>query len=362
MSIISNKNQHLLNLKRNRIPEDRNLTEGLRLNRNEKVDVWPKDFLMKVFEEKPDYFLSIYPDLTPLYKKISNFCSLKEENILVTSGIDGALKTIWEVSTKKSDKVGVLGPTYAMYSVYSKIFQTSLTEITYDPETLRLKWNDLINFIQLKPKVVFIPNPNQPIEDNLDLNKIEELTKKAKDSGTLIVIDEAYFLFGADTAIDLVNNYDNLVVTRTFSKGFGVPSIRTGFIASNEENMNIFSKTRFAHEANALNTAVAEYMLDHYEIVDSYIKQVIESRDSLKEKIRSLGIKCYGKKANFILIDLVSSDICRQTEAFLKENFIYVKSNFPKPWDKYILITVGPEHLMDRFFQKLKLVKEKLFK
>ncbi len=223
---------------------------------------------MKDFAEKPDYFLSIYPDLTPLYRKISNFCSLKEENILVTSGIDGALKTIWEVSTRKSDKVGVLGPTYAMYSVYSKIFQTSLTEITYDPETLRLKWNDLIDFIKLKPKVIFIPNPNQPIEDNLDLNKIEELTKKAKDLETLIVIDEAYFLFGADTAIDLVNNYDNLVVTRTFSKGFGVPSIRTGFIASNEENMTIFSKTRFAHEANALNTAVVEYMLEYYEIVD----------------------------------------------------------------------------------------------
>ena len=358
MTITSNKNKHLLDLRRDRIPEDRDLEEGLRLNRNERVDSWPKDFLVEVFKNKPDYYLSIYPDLSPLYKKISNFCNVKEDNLLVTSGIDGALKTIWEVSTKESDSVGVLGPTYAMYGVYSRIFKTALTEISYDPHTLKLKWKDLIDFIKSKPKVVFIPNPNQPIEDNLDLNQIADVTKRAKDSGTLIVMDEAYFLFGAETAIDLIEEHHNLVVTRTFSKGFGVPSIRTGFIASNEENMNIISKTRFAHEANALNTAVVEYLLDNYEIVDAYIKQVIESRNSLREKIRAIGLNCFGEKANYLLIDLVSNEACKNVERFLKENLIYVKANFPSPWDQYILITVGPEVLMDRFFNKLKLAKD----
>ena len=217
MTITSNENKHLLDLGRNRIPEDRDLEEGLRLNRNERVDSWPKDFLMEVFKNKPDYYLSIYPDLSPLYKKISNFCNVKEGNLLVTSGIDGALKTIWEVSTKESDSVGVLGPTYAMYGVYSRIFKTVLTEITYDPHNLKLKWKDLIDFITSKPKVVFIPNPNQPIEDALSRDQLATIAERTKNNNTLFVVDEAYYMFGGETGISLLREFDNVIILPSIS-------------------------------------------------------------------------------------------------------------------------------------------------
>ena len=64
--------------------------------------------------------------------------------------------------------------------------------------------------------------------------------------------------------MDLVRKYENVVIARTFSKGFGVPSIRLGYLISNADNMNVLSKTRFAHESNALSNAVAEYLLDNY--------------------------------------------------------------------------------------------------
>lgn len=341
-------------IQRIRIPENRNLEEGLRLNRNERVDVWPKDLLAKIFADKPAYFLSIYPDSSGLYKKLSNHIGIDESKIMLTSGMDGGIKILWEIMTEPGDHVGVPGPTYAMYYVYSRIFQTKLTQLDYIPETLKLNWKQLNEFIDSKPIMLFIPNPNQPIEDPLSVDQVADIAERTRQNNTLFVIDEAYYMFGSETAIHLIDEYENLVVLRTFSKGFGVPSIRLGYMVSNEENMNVLTKTRSAHESNSLRNAVGEYLLDHYDVVDEYVKKIIEGRKYLKEKLTNLGIRCNGEVANYLLIDLVDPEKCQQTVSLLNQKLIYVKGNYGPPWDKYILITVGPKEIMARFIDVMK--------
>ena len=75
---------YLEDIKRIRIPEGRDLESGLRLDRNERVDGWSDNILSKIFGEKPDYFLSVYPDLSGLYERLAKFNSVKEEEILVS--------------------------------------------------------------------------------------------------------------------------------------------------------------------------------------------------------------------------------------------------------------------------------------
>ena len=175
MNNLIKKNLHLKNLSRIRIPENRDLVNGLRLNRNEKVSSWNDDILETIFKEKPGNFLSIYPDLSSIYTKLAKYCNTDEENILITSGIDGAIKTIWDLAANKGDKIGILSPTYAMYYVYNKIFQTKLVEVGYDSKNRKLIWNDLIQCVKEKPAILFLPNPNQPIEDNLNIEKIIDI-------------------------------------------------------------------------------------------------------------------------------------------------------------------------------------------
>ena len=279
MNNLIKKNLHLKNLSRIRIPENRDLVNGLRLNRNEKVSSWNDDILETIFKEKPGNFLSIYPDLSSIYTKLAKYCNTDEENILITSGIDGTIKTIWDLAANKGDKIGILSPTYAMYYVYNKIFQTKLVEVGYDSKNRKLIWNDLIQCVKEKPAILFLPNPNQPIEDNLNIEKIIDILELSDTSQTLIVLDEAYFMFGQESAIDLVDSYSNLIVMRTLSKGFGLPSIRIGFMISNKQNMDILNKTRFAHEANSLNISIAEYFLDNIEIIHDYNNEVIKYLD-----------------------------------------------------------------------------------
>ncbi|MAD48322.1 MAG: hypothetical protein CMQ53_03100 [Gammaproteobacteria bacterium] len=353
-----NKNKfplpHLNKIKRLRIPENRDLSKGLRLNRNEKVEGWPKDFLINIYKSKPDYFMSIYPDLSSLYKKISIHDKVRESNILVTSGIDGAMKTIWEVYTKPGDRIGVPGPTYAMYSVYSNIFKTKLIEIPYKFDSFKLDRKKLKKFIDSKPKILFFPNPNQPIEDTFSLEEIKNLAKETHKNGTMLVIDEAYLYFGAKSAISLINKFSNLIIMRTFSKGFGMPAIRLGYMVSCKKNMEFFSKTRFAHETSSLSAAVAEYTLENFEIIENYNNEVIISRDKIKKIFTDLGCRCHGQLGNYLLIDLKTQKTYKKILKSFDKEKVYVKSNFSAPWNNCILITVGPFKKMRKFIQVIK--------
>ena len=78
-------------------------------------------------------------------------------------------------------------------------------------------------------------------------------------------------------------------------------------------------------------------------------KKVISARDEIKTRLREHNIPCYGETGNYLLIDLGDSNKCASIAKILEADSIYVKSNYPKPWDSYILITVGPIEIMDRF-------------
>ena len=173
------KNLHLKNLKRIRVAEGRNLKKGLRLDRNEKVDLWPKNFIYKILKKKPPSFFSTYPEITGLYKKIAKIDKVNEDQILITSGIDGSIKNLLNILTSPNDVIAVLSPTYMMYEIYSKIFKLKLFKIEYTKD-YEVKKNEIDKFLKLKPKFLFIPNPNQPIENTFNKKELISLAKRCK--------------------------------------------------------------------------------------------------------------------------------------------------------------------------------------
>ena len=165
--MIIKKNLHLKNLKRFRVSEGRDLEKGLRLDRNEKVHNWPKDFINKVLADKPEGFFSMYPEISPLYKKLAKHLKVNEKQILITSGIDESIKNLFSSLTEPGDKVAVFSPTYLMYEIYSNIFKVKFYPLTYSEE-YKLKKNELDQFLSLNPAILFVPNPNQQIESSLN--------------------------------------------------------------------------------------------------------------------------------------------------------------------------------------------------
>ena len=152
--MIIKKNLHLKHIKRIRVAEGRNLKKGLRLDRNEKVDLWPKNFIYNILKKKPRSFFSTYPEIVNLYKKISKFDKVKEDQILITSGIDGSIKNLLSILTNPKDVIAVLSPTYMMYEVYSKIFNLKLFRIGYSKD-YKVKKMNLMSFLNLNQKFYF---------------------------------------------------------------------------------------------------------------------------------------------------------------------------------------------------------------
>lgn len=341
---------HLNNIERIRVAEGRDLDRGLRLDRNEKVGVWPQPMLAELFSSRPDWFLSVYPESTSLYQKLARFHGVDEAELLLTSGIDGGLKTLCEVTTEPGDLVGVVWPTYAMYQVYSRLFQLELDEIAYTKD-LKFGFEQFDGFLEREPTIFFLPNPNQPIESSFDIAELEEFARRTLQKNCLFVIDEAYHLFGSVSGVDLIRKYENVVVARTFSKGFGVPSIRLGYLISNRDNMNVLAKTRFAHESNSLSNAVAEYLLDNFPRVEEYNAKVVTARDRLRTMLCNMGIPAIGETGNFLLLDLGLETRAKAYAAALRESSIYIKGPWGSPWDRYVTITIGPLELMERFVE-----------
>ena len=341
-------------VKRLRIPENRDLKNGLRLNRNERVDNFEKSILEKIFKRVKNYDLGKYPDHQVIYDSLSKFLKLKKENVLISSGSDGSIKSIFEIFLSKNDKIAVLSPTYAMYQVYSDVFKTKLIKIGYNKD-YRLNRKQLIDIINHKNiKVLFIPNPNQPIEDIISKKEMTKLCEICKKNKILLVVDEAYYMFGAPTVASLIKKFNNLIILRTFSKSLGIPSVRFGFILANRKIISIMNSYRLSYESNFFTDTVVKYFIDNFQIIKNYINKVKLGREYVRSECKKLGFDVIGKYSNFLLIDFKNNMLKKKLITKLNKKKIYVKSNYSGILQNTILVTCGSKQIMKKFIKTLK--------
>ena len=176
-----------------------------------------------------------------------------------------------------------------MYYVYGKLFETNIKHIKYNLEDFSLNKFELFNSIE-EIKLLFIPNPNQPIEDNLDNNFLEKVATECLENDVLLVIDEAYFGFGCSTAKSLLSDYPNLLIMRTFSKAFGMPSIRVGYMMGEKRLINLLSQKRVSYETTQYSAHIAINLLKNIKYIEEYNNSICKSREMLVKDIQGNGI------------------------------------------------------------------------
>jgi len=251
------------------------------------------------------------------------------------------------------DKITVTAPGYAMYGVYAKIFGVKVKEIHYSTNEF-LTPENLIDQINRDSKILFLANPSQPVENVYSLDQLRIIATHCAEHDILVAVDEAYHFFGAPTAVPLVDEFKNFLVLRSFSKAFGAASLRLGYAIGSKDSLAPLNSFRLAHEANSLSTHVASIMLNCF---DSHIKpglqEICNGRDFLREACQAKGLNAWGKYGNFVLVELESPEQAQQCASKLRDKEIYVKSGFPAPLQRHLLVTCGPESMMADFFSAL---------
>jgi len=352
--------KHLLDLRRSRVGVHSDVSGSLFLDRNERVVPFDVTTRRLLSEKVAGVNASLYPDLELFYKKLAGWLSVDEDEIYVTEGISGAIKSLVETITCPGDRIVFPSPTFALYPVYSKMFNLEHRTVGYTKEH-RLDIDGMRRLIDKKTALVFLPNPNVPIEGTLGLDEVASLAQHCSEYGAFLAIDEVYFLYGGPTAIGLVKRFDNLFVMRSFSKAFGLAGVRVGYLIGNKENIGYVSKTRTGYETNSVSAEIVSFFIDNYSLVEAYIRDVKEGLKYLREEFGKLGLAHNGGNAsNFIYVDAGNKDRVEKIKKALKAKNIYIRTGWPEPYSSGFSVTAGPKSVMERFIRELTGVLRKI--
>lgn len=328
-----------------------NRREFIRLDRNEDPAGWDDYHFNKIISSLTPYDLAAYSDSTILQRKIAEWLKYKFENIYITSGSDQAIKNIYETYVDEGQKVIMQKPSWRMYDVYNDVYKGQSVFISYND---KLEWqpDEIIKLLNNTDiRLIIIANPNQPTGTITDKSKLLEIIELAEKKDTVVVIDEAYYMFTDETCVDLVSMFSNLLVVRTFSKAFGLASLRLGYVVANEERINELMLLRPVTDSNGIALKIGKYALDNIDWLATRVKEFIDGREFLYKKFTENGLKTFKSYTNFLLLknpDIQSaSNILKKTKA--KNYLLKGPFNF-SPLENCIRITVGPKNLMERFW------------
>lgn len=355
-------NEHLLNI--NRVKENMGeRADYVRLDRNERVSPVSQSVFQDMLTVLSPEMFCAYPDPTPLYRRLSQNLNVQEESLYLTNGSDAAIRMLFQTYIRPGDSVMFPDPTYAMYAIYSQIFQAQARTIPYTKE-MEFDVDLMLEYlIKEKPRILAIANPDQPTGSTLSESTIRRLATVAQEQNTMFIVDEAYYPFYPHTVVPLVHEFENIVITRTFSKVGGLAGLRLGYFVAHPEIVHNVHRIRGAHEVNEMSIAIGNYVLDHPELTEQYLAEIEAGRDVLEEAALDLGLGFPPCPANFQLIQFTDINNTKEIVSALKQKGYLVKGDFSSPAvQDCIRITLAEPDVMIGFVNVLRQVTKDLWR
>lgn len=322
----------------------------MRLDKNERVSKFSKDFINLFKTQLKSESFNTYPEIFNFYKFLSKTHNLKKDYFLGTAGIDSGLKSSIEIFGNK--KIIILEPTFAMISIYCKILKKKVIKIGYD-SNLKLNYEKLLKNINNKVSLIILSNPNSPTGTTVNLKEIIKILNKAKKNNIKVVIDEAYYGFSLVTAEPLIKKFKNLIVLRTFSKAYGLAGLRVGYVISNPKNIEKYFNIKPMYEVNSLGILAANILLKNQKFRKKYLIDVKKGKNFLLSFFKSKKIKFLDTAGNFILFKLDKKKFSYFKKMKLKKINIVENIKYKNLKD-YSRITLAPKKEMYKFIKILK--------
>ncbi|MDA7562472.1 histidinol-phosphate transaminase [Candidatus Pelagibacter sp.] len=286
---------------KSKIGQVKNITK---LSANESaLGVSPK---VKSILNNKNLILSKYPDSKAqvLRKEISKRFDCDFNKIICGAGSDEIIQMICQLYLKPSDEVIVPQYSFLMYRIYAKIVGAKV--VFSKEKNFKVSVAEIIKKVTKKTKVVFIANPNNPTGTYLNKIELLELRKKLKKS-ILLVLDDAYFEYMKNkdykSSLDLFKNKDNVVVIRTFSKIYGLASLRVGWGYAPKKIINAMNAIKPPFNVNQVAQIAATEALKDRKFIHQSVKHNIAEANKVKKILERLNIFSNKVTANFLLLN-----------------------------------------------------------
>jgi histidinol-phosphate aminotransferase len=314
-------------------------TDVIKLNTNENP-YGPSPRALAAIREETSASLRLYPDpeATVLKSALAEYHAITPRQVFVGNGSDEVLAHIFHGLLKQPDPVLFPEITYSFYPVYCALYEIAFATIplTGDFEI------DLDDYARKNGGVIFA-NPNAPTGIGLPRDAIETLLQR--NTGSVVVVDEAYVAFGGGSVVDLIDRYDNLLVVQTLSKSHALAGLRVGFAFGDPSLVDALDRVK-----NSFNS----YPLDRLAIVGAVAaitdrdyfettrRQVIATRERLVADLRHLDFAVLPSQTNFVFTSHPSHAAADLAHA-LRQRSIVVRHFSQNKIANYLRITVGTD-------------------
>ena len=252
-----------------------------------------------------------YPDprQIALKEKISKIKGVPADQIMLGNGSDEPIDLIYRIFCEPGvDNVVAIEPTYGMYGVCADVNNVEYRPIKLD-DKFDINGRETITAVDEHTKVMWFCSPNNPTGNLLTRNKLAFMCYNFPG---IVVIDEAYADFSSQESwLKTLNQFPNLIVLQTFSKAWGMASVRCGMAFASKQIIELFNKVKYPYNINLLTQQFVSERLDHEDEMKQQVQQILAERSRMAEELQKLDCveTVYSSEANFLLVKVDDAEL-----------------------------------------------------
>jgi len=305
--------------------------------------------------------VSLYPDgnCTELRNALAEKFKLDPGQFLFGAGSDQILEIIAQTYINPGDSTITGWPSFSRYEAVTRIMDGNIIRVPLTRD-YRFDLDGILNSITDTTRIIWVCNPNNPTGTIITAEEQKAFLKKVP-RHVLVVLDEAYYEYarGGDypESTALLDEYDNIIILRTFSKAYGLAGLRIGYAISNKEIIEFLNRVRGPFNVNAAAQAAALAALGDQEFVQRSVQNNEEGKRYLYQAFEEMGLEYIPTHTNFIMVNVEKNSV-EVFKALLQKGVI-VRSGDIFDMDNWLRVTIGTPEQNRRFIEALKEVLQR---
>lgn len=287
--------------------------------------------------------LHLYPEYEPFEQELADSLGLPTDQLLLTNGSDHGIEVVFRACAEPGEEALIPVPTFHMLVHTAELSGLRIKRLAHT-ESLQFPEEDLKEQLSSNTNMVVLCNPNSPIGCSVGRGVIRDICEAAPQAAVLV--DECYFEYSGLTASDLIPEIPNLFITRSFSKTWGLASLRLGYVISHPDNIRELRKVRGPYEVNMAVIAAATAALRESAFMEEWASEINErSKPYFTEFLTTHRIRHVPSDANFIL---TFPEEPEKLEAALRKEKIFVRPRSGPGIENSLRFSLGTEEEMKR--------------
>ena len=296
--------------------------------------------------------LSRYPEYEESRETLAKYFGVSSAELLMTNGIDDAIKLICDTFVDPGDELVIPAPTFSMYQFFQAVAAGKTRLVPYD-EKMKLPAARLIGAVTRRTRWMALANPNNPTGTLISKDDLRAILSAAPK--VAVLVDEAYFDFSAETVLTWIHEFPNLIVARTFSKGLGLAGVRLGVLIANAELIDMMRRAHAVFPVNTLALVAALEAIRQEDHLQRYAAAVCANREWLCAQLEKMGVAYVPSAANFVFVRVGEGapEVARR----LREQDTLVRDwSHDRHLRRYLRLTIGTSTQTRRLARQFELL------